>query len=417
MFFTDFIMVETLSEQVIKNEDFAALFDSIPAGIAIVDDSLQVKFSNKTFKSLFCREKNCPGQDQLGLYIDCMYGLRNKSGCGYSSECAACLLIKTIKNAINHSEVIQNVEMQLELRIDDKRVSPWFSINARGIEFEGARSVILVVDDISERKNIHDREALEVKSQFISTISHELRTPLTSLKNAINLILDRVAGRINGKQRHFLEIAQRNVDKLVMWINDVLDLQRLESSMMRLNMREGDINHSARDIYDGLVLMAEKKNVELCLKLEKENNIIRYDSDKINRILTNLVSNAIRFTPAGGKVTLSVSVEGKHLVLKVKDTGVGIPSDDMAHIFKMFYRVERKGKDVEGTGLGLPIVHKIVTMYGGKIEVDSEEGNGTQFAVTLPLNIESPNTISSVARSVTVAEDKSARDLYMDNNS
>jgi PAS domain S-box-containing protein len=245
-----------------------------------------------------------------------------------------------------------------------------------------------VISDITERKRAEEelKEAMETKSQFISTVSHELRTPLASMKEAISIVLEEVSGKINKDQKNFLSIAQRNIDRLARLINEVLDFQKLSANKMKLHMQENDISEVVKDACHTMALYAEKKRVKLSIKLDDDLPKAGFDSDGIMQVLTNLISNSIKFTPEKGQISVFVQHKGENLVIRVSDTGTGIPKEALTKIFDQFYQVHQPGQQVKGTGLGLAIVKKIVMMHGGRIEVESEVGQGTTFTVFLPLN-------------------------------
>jgi len=245
-----------------------------------------------------------------------------------------------------------------------------------------------VIRDITERKQAEEklRETMELKSQFTSTVSHELRTPLAALKEGLSLVLDGVVGDINEKQKKFLDIAKRNVDRLAALINDVLDFQKLEAGKMNLDIQDNNITQIVSEVHETMTLYAKKHEVELVTELPENLPMAKFDRGKITQILTNLISNAVKFTPANGLASVNVRHQNEELVISVHDTGMGIPKEALPKIFERFYRVHRPNKQIQGTGLGLAIVHKIVMMHGGRIEVESEVDQGTTFTVYLPLN-------------------------------
>lgn len=245
-----------------------------------------------------------------------------------------------------------------------------------------------VITDITERKKAEEelREVMETKSQFISTVSHELRTPLASMKEAISIVLEEVSGKINKDQKNFLNIAKRNIDRLGRLINEVLDFQKLSANKMKFNIQENDIREVVKDACHTMTLYAEKKRVKLAAKLDDDLPKARFDSDGIMQVLTNLISNSIKFTPENGQVSVSVQHKGEDLVIRVSDTGIGVPKENLPKLFAPFYQVHQHGQQVKGTGLGLAIVSKIVMQHGGRIEVESEVGQGTTFTVFLPLD-------------------------------
>ncbi len=253
----------------------------------------------------------------------------------------------------------------------------------------GGRSLLQSIwNDVTAQKTVERKlkETMELKSQFISTVSHELRTPLTCIKEAVEVVLEGAAGQINDKQRHFLDIVKRNIERLSMLINDVLDFQRLESGRSKIDIKENDIREVVKSIDETMSLAARQKGLNFAVELDGNLPRAWFDSNKIIQVLTNLISNAVKFTPQGGSVTVSILRQGEELVMRVRDTGLGIPKESLPKIFERFYRVSRPGKEIQGTGLGLSIVRKIVDLHRGRIDVESEPDKGTTFTVFLPLD-------------------------------
>ncbi|MDD5328009.1 MAG: PAS domain S-box protein [Phycisphaerae bacterium] len=245
-----------------------------------------------------------------------------------------------------------------------------------------------VVADITERKRAEEelKSTMEAKSQFISTVSHELRTPLASMKEAISIVLDGIAGKINKDQKRFLDIAQRNINRLARLINEVLDFQKLNANKTKLNIQPNDIAEAVRDACHTMTLYAQKKKVKLSINLDDDLPKASFDVDAIVQVLTNLISNSIKFTPENGVVSVSAQQKEGDLVIHVSDTGIGVNKEFLTKIFDPFYQVHPPGQESKGTGLGLSIVNKIVMMHGGRIEVESEVNQGTTFSVFLPLD-------------------------------
>jgi len=247
-----------------------------------------------------------------------------------------------------------------------------------------------IIRDITERRQAEEKlkETMELKSQFISTVSHELRTPLAALKEGVNIILDGIVGDINEQQRKFLDIAKRNVDRLSALINDVLDFQKLGAGKMNFDMHNNDIGQIVNEVYETMILFAQKNKVELVSEMPENLPKVKCDRAKIIQVVTNLIGNAIKFTPEEGRVTIKARTYNDELALSVIDTGMGIPKEALTKIFDRFYRVKRQGQEIQGTGLGLAIVNKIVTAHKGRIDVESQVEQGTTFTVYLPLQSE-----------------------------
>jgi PAS domain S-box-containing protein len=246
-----------------------------------------------------------------------------------------------------------------------------------------------IIRDITEHKKAEEKikKMIDTKSGFISIVSHELRTSLAAIKEGVSIVFDGMAGRLNNEQKKFLNIAKRNVDRLSVLINDVLDFQKLETNRMNLDIQDNDIKEVFSEVHETMALYAKKNKVELSLELAEELSEAKFDRAKINQVLTNLVGNAIKFTPEKGKVSINVHLQNEELVISISDTGIGIPKEALPKIFECFYRVNQRDKEIQGTGLGLAIVNKIVMMHSGRIEVASEVGQGTTFMVFLPLEL------------------------------
>ena len=268
----------------------------------------------------------------------------------------------------------------------------------------GVTGSIGVIRDITERKEADRKikEAMELKSQFISTVSHELRTPLTIIKEDIAIIMDGAAGRVKSKQREILEIAQRNIDRLARLINDVLDFQKLQSGRAKFNMQDNSINNVIETVYNTMIKTVKKNGAEFRLALDNTLPKVAFDSDKIIQVITNLVSNAMKFTEKGS-ITIATHRIENSIRVSVSDTGCGIKQEDLSKLFLQFQQLGSGGnRKTGGTGLGLAISKDIVEKHGGRIWVESECGKGTTFHFLLP--IKSADSVHRTADSILNAE-------------
>ena len=370
-----------------KQKNLQAIFDAVPVGMLLVDEKMMVKRVNDAIRQMVRGKYSQIINRAIGNALCCINSTYNENGCGYSSACAACLLRQAVESALRSGQSVHKVEIQPTLSAGNEEITPWLSVSVEPVIIDARRHVVIAIDDITSRKKAEEKlkETMEIKSQFISTVSHELRTPLGCMKEAIAIVLDEVAGRVSDQQRKFLDIAKRNVDRLAVLVNNVLDFQKLEAGKIGLDMQENNTAEVVQEAYQTMVSSAKKKDIDLCLELEDNLPRARFDSAKIIQVLTNLVNNAIKFTPHEGRVRICVGAQAGELVMRVSDTGMGIPKEALPKIFDRFYRVQRPGKEIQGTGLGLSIVNKIVMMHGGRIEVESEVDKGTTFIVSLPI--------------------------------
>jgi signal transduction histidine kinase len=230
----------------------------------------------------------------------------------------------------------------------------------------------------------------EMKSEFISVASHELRTPLATIKNAIQLVLKGKAGEVNDTQANFLIMAEKNINRLTNILNDLLDLSKIEAGKMGMKFQELDLRVSIDFVLSSLKSQADEKSIHLEMEVPKDLPFLYGDREKVEQMLTNLIGNAIKFTPEGGKVVISARLldKTKNAVgISVHDTGIGIPGDQLGKVFEKFHQVERPLRhSAGGTGLGLAITKGLVEAHQGQIWVESELGKGSTFTFTLPLS-------------------------------
>ncbi len=380
------ISVETLIEH--KRKSLEAIFDVVPVCLLLVDENLNIIRVNDATRTLLKKDYKQIIDHPLGEILDCAAVKTNGKVCGTGEQCKTCPLRQNIRNVLETLEPAHNFEFQSTTYFLNTGQKPWFSLSVEPVIIEGQKYAVVCLFDITDRKLAEEKvaEMMEIKSQFISTVSHELRTPLTAIKEGLDIVLEGIAGRVKKKQRQFLDLAKRNVDRLSMLINDVLDFQKLESGRMKFDLSPHKVTDVVREASDTMKLSAEKNNVDLTIKLADDLGEAIFDRNRIIQVFTNLLSNAIKFTPQGGKVSLEVIRQQKEIIITISDTGMGIPKEDLPKIFERFYRVKRQGKEIQGTGLGLPIVAQIISQHSGRILVESELNKGTTFTVHLPVN-------------------------------
>jgi signal transduction histidine kinase len=227
------------------------------------------------------------------------------------------------------------------------------------------------------------RELDELKSQFLSDISHELRTPLASIKGYAKNLLDGVVGELNEKQIHDIERIYQNCDRLIRLINDLLNLTRIEAGKMDFRPSEVRISSLISDIVSEFMPITRKKEIMLITDYPSDVSIIA-DEDKLRQILTNLVDNAVKFTGKQGKIDIRAYDYEDCLQISVKDTGIGIASDNKDQVFERYHQLQNMGNGSSGIGIGLAIAKSLVEIHGGEITVISKPGVGSCFTVSIP---------------------------------
>jgi PAS domain S-box-containing protein len=267
------------------------------------------------------------------------------------------------------------INLEADNRVIHALLSPVLSL--RG-DFMG---VVTIFRDVTK-----EVEADRAKSEFVSTVSHELRTPMTAIKGYTDLLHAGAAGPINDDQKRFLTTIKSNTDRLTALINDLLDISRMETGRIRFEPRPLQVGEVVADVVNVLAGPAEDKHLSLNYEVAAGLPDVLGDRDRLNQVLTNLVGNAIRYTPDGGEIDVKVYLVERAVRVDVRDTGIGIAPEDMAHLFERFYRADHPlVQETRGTGLGLSIVKMFVEMHGGRIWVESEPDEGSTFTFILPI--------------------------------
>ena len=228
-------------------------------------------------------------------------------------------------------------------------------------------------------------EALDkTRSQFVSNASHELKTPLSTMKILIESLLYQDP-MDPGLAKEFLTDVNKEIDRLNRIVSDLLTLVNIDSGGMKLNIAEMSLNSLLEEQVKRLLPLARENGIEINLEMKDDISTLG-DSAKLEQVIYNVIDNAIKYTPRGGEVETSLVRSGRKAVIRISDTGIGIPADDLPHIFDRFYRVDKaRSRATGGTGLGLSIVKQIVQNHGGNISASSAEGKGTTFTIELPI--------------------------------
>jgi signal transduction histidine kinase len=230
--------------------------------------------------------------------------------------------------------------------------------------------------------------ASQQKSEFLANMSHELRTPLNAIIGFSEVLTERMFGELNEKQDEYLKDIYASGQHLLSLINDILDLSKIEAGRMELELSEFDLPSA---IDNALILVRERasrRGIRLGSSIDPGLGMIGGDERKVKQVLLNLLSNALKFTPEGGRIDVSAGVHDEVAEVSVTDTGVGIAPEDQEAVFEEFRQVGTADKKVEGTGLGLALSRKFIELHGGRIWVKSQVGHGSTFTFTLPVRRE-----------------------------
>ncbi len=263
-----------------------------------------------------------------------------------------------------------------------------------------------ILSDITERKRFETallqakneaERGSKFKDQFLSTMSHELRTPLNAVLGFSELLSDERYGALNEKQQRYLGHIRTGGELLLSLINDILDLSKIEAGRLELGIEEVPIEAAFAEVLSALRPLAEKKSLDVAHGGETDL-AVRADAIRLKQILMNLLGNAIKFTPIGGRIQLLARASDGHVRVEVRDSGPGIPPEEQKRIFEAFYRLRAAGQAPEGTGLGLAITQRLVELQGGQLGLESEPGKGSCFYFTLPALIRHARTSKALPK-------------------
>jgi signal transduction histidine kinase/CheY-like chemotaxis protein len=271
-----------------------------------------------------------------------------------------------------NEEDLRKAHDQLEQRVQERTSQ----LEAAKKEVEAFSSSILRAKDELER-------ASKFKDQFLSTMSHELRTPLNAVLGFSELLSEERYGPLNDRQKRYLSHIHAGGKHLLTLINDILDLSKIEAGRLQLAIETVPVGRCFSEVLDTMRPLADKKSHKLSQQVQRDLSV-RADPTRFRQVLMNLLANAFKFTPEGGKIELEAQEVGEMIRIEVRDSGPGIPDEEQSRIFDAFYRITATEKSAEGTGLGLAITRRLVELHGGQIGLKSQLGSGSCFYFTMP---------------------------------
>jgi two-component system, NtrC family, sensor histidine kinase KinB len=331
-------------------------FNSLPDAVAIVDPGGKVDVATETARNVFELK---PGKQVRGLpsrWMDEIFTEALRTG-------------RTIQPS-GEQRVIQHFVNGEEHYFRPEAIP----ILGRDMQPTG---VVLVLQDVTQ-----ERKQEELKRGVISTVSHQLKSPLTSIRMAIHLLLEEKIGSLTPKQMELLVAAREDSDRLHSILNNLLDISRIESGKVEMNFRKVSPHSMVFEALEPFQMDFKDRNVTLGMELQDDLPEVWADTARMNHVFANLLSNALRYTPPGGKVTVLGKADEEWVQFSVSDSGKGIPSQYLARVFEQFFRVPDQGAET-GAGLGLAIVKEIVEAHGGTVKVESRLGEGSTFTFTL----------------------------------
>jgi len=350
-----------------EREKLQSVLQTIGEGVIVLDSESKVVMCNRRVSQA------------LGLPMDAVIG------------CDLQALIEQIRHRLVDPESVERKVQELKhepTRMDEMVLEidgpGGLSVRLFSTPMHGVDGKILGRIAASLDSN-REREVERLKMEFLSTISHELRTPLTSIKGSLGLIRGGAAGAPSADMRELLDIALTNADRLITLINDILDIFQLERGEMRMRLVPMSLRRCVERAMESVATQAESRQVELETSLSDSLPPVRGDARRVQQVLVNLLTNAVKFSPEQGRVIVAAHVQDERVVVSIQDFGRGMSPDFRARLFSTFEHAQSAlTRESQGAGLGLAICRRIVEAHRGEIRVESEEGKGSTFYVSLP---------------------------------
>jgi len=349
-----------------------ALVYSIKDGLIMIDHNGKILMANEKSVSILNMTELSPGEDLLTAI--------KTAGDSTSSDSD---VPEIISNLLSSSA--ENPKSEIDMSHDD--MPKFYEVSRYSV---ATRDKINLGSIITLRDITLEKELAKMKDDFLHSITHDLRSPMTSIRGFLELLLDGSAGELNEEQQSFLKIMDESSEKLLGMINNLLDVSKLEAGKMVLNLKEADLTRVTSTIVDFFYPQAKSLKINLSFQCAKAPEKFNIDENLIERVITNLVSNAMKFTPPGGSVVVELSDDNPSpgfLRVSVKDTGKGIPEGEVSRVFEKFHQVADTALKKTGTGLGLTVCKYIAEAHLGEIGAESVFGKGSVFSFFIPKDL------------------------------
>lgn len=355
---SDFL--DQLSTTRIDRENFEAILSSMVEGVIVINSKGKIEHASPNFCQLLeLRSKETRNK----LYWEVIWNQE---------------INDSIKEALFHKRAVRK-----EINIIGPQES-FFSMQISPVmgPQDKLLSLIAVFHDITELKKLE-----KVRSEFVANVSHELKTPLTAIKGFVET-LKTTAQEDPLSVGRFLDIIDKQAQRLESLVNDLLILSAIESKEVKMNIVAEPLNRIVQNLLTLHKKVIEDKGHQMAVDIPADLPKVLVDRQRIEQVFLNLLDNAAKFTPAGGRISIQARLEKPYVRIEFRDTGVGIPSEHLSRVFERFYRVDRaRSREAGGTGLGLAIVRQIVASHQGKVEVESKIDVGSTFRIFLPAQI------------------------------
>lgn len=380
-----------------SNDFLNSIIDNMTSALFVVDKEVKVQNMNDSFQALFQKSREQIFGRYCGNAIGCSFTVNENKDCGNTSQCNTCELRKSILKAFTQKIPSFREKLEREIFINGQMMPKIFLYSTKYITFDNEEMILIIVDDITEIEN--QKKQLEVqnvelqnlnklKNEFLGIAAHDLRNPIGVVQMYSAFILQSLNKNLTTEQEKFIQTILKSSEFVLKLLNDLLDISKIEAGKIDLVYKEDDYVQCVRDNIDLNSIVAKNKGIKIVFILKNEIQKFFFDRNKIEQVLNNLISNAIKYSFGDTTITVEISAEDDYVMTRVIDQGQGIPAHELSKVFKAFQKTSvRSTAGEKSTGLGLAIVKKIIESHRGEIGVESIVGIGSTFYYKLPRNL------------------------------
>jgi signal transduction histidine kinase len=371
-----------------SNEFLNSVLENINSAIFIVDKEVKIYSMNDSCSIIFNKPAEMMIGELCGNAIGCVFTSDYKKSCGETPVCAQCSLRNSILKSFTEKIPTYKQILERKFEVGSNVIEKVFQFTTKYINYNGQEMVLIIIDDITETENQkkHLREINEEKNKLLAMASHDLRNPISIIQMYSSFIMDDLLKEKDyDKIMNYLKIIKDKSNYMLYLLQDTLNISKIEAGIIKLNVSEFNYVQFVKDNIELNRYLAVKKNIDIRLEAYPDDIRVNWDRDKIEEVINNLITNAIKYSYPETVIEIKISMKDGAVLTEVVDQGQGIPENEMNHLFKPFQKTSVKATAGEmSTGLGLAIVKKIVEVHNGRVGVESKVGKGSNFYFVIP---------------------------------
>jgi len=372
-----------------SNQFLNIVLDNINSAVFLVSPDRIIKRVNKALENLFSSSGDKLIEELCGNALGCQYAIEERKACGETTHCAGCIFKKTVTKAFEEDSFSQREILKRGFYINRVLTDKFFYFTTKKVSYQGEKVILVVFDDVTEiedqKRKLEDLN--RTKNSLLGMAAHDLRNPIAVIKEASNMLIDTKLKLPAEDRVELLHLCKRMSDFMLNLVDELLDVAKIEAGNLKLEKTENNYGKFVSGVLELNQIFARKKKIDLNFKYEAENIDLLFDKNKIEQVLNNLISNAIKYSFPETKISVHLKKEKDFVLTEVIDEGQGIPEEELHKLFNMFQKTSvRTTAGEKSTGLGIAISKKIVEAHGGTIGALSQVGKGSVFFFRLPLN-------------------------------